>query len=164
MKNVSMGSEKMSTALHKTNKEGEAYKSIFSYQKTANEALKMSKNVGVVSQNTEKLGSNIQRITKGITESHTKFAHFADFFAMSAFFRLMNVGWPIMAIAIPGLEELGIVESASVALKGMVGNFSEINKYANELVHSTTYSKGEIMGAARIWPACNSVALKLTRS
>lgn len=105
---------------------------------------KMSVQTKSVASSTEYATQKWKKLGKSIFEVDKEFAHFADEFAMSQYYKFMNVGLPIMGIAIPALKDLSQVQDANVNLKATVSNFEELNSQAEDFGRKTKYSVADI--------------------
>lgn len=111
----------------------------------AKAAEKMAKSLDPSLHKTKVLGRHLRKVTNEVKKSKHSFSEFSDYFATSAYYRLMNVGLPIMGVSIPAIKLLSQVQSSSAALKMMVSNFKELNEQAEKLSQSSAFTRTDFL-------------------
>lgn len=111
----------------------------------AKAAEEMGKKMDAPVHKTKILGRHLSKVTKKMNESKHSFSEFSDYFATSAYYRLMNVGLPIMGVSIPAIKLLSQIQMSSSALSGMVSNFKELNSQAEELSKSSSFTRADFL-------------------
>jgi hypothetical protein len=137
----------MNTEMSKTVKQSAPFKRSFDFRPATTVVKNFNHNLKNTANNTEKVHSQFSKVTRTIAHQSHIFEKFSDKFATSAYFRFMNIGFPIMGITVPALKDLADVESASVSLKAMVNNFGQLNEQAKKFAETTMFSQGEILKA-----------------